>query len=242
MLKKTLTYTNFNDEKVTETFYFNFTKADLVEFAAVRGEGFETYIRKIQAAKDNAAIMKTFKEIVGMTVGERSEDGNQFVKSPEITAKFMNSAAFSEFFLDLCTNARAASEFIRAVMPKDMVDKVDTRELDSLITKEDVASVDAVMAQYAPSSETTSSGSMELAPGNFVEVMKMADGTHRAISSQDNPEIPIRQGFDPTKTAEEYTHQELVEMPKEHFEFLFGDNPQKWSKRVLAIAYQRKTS
>ena len=46
MLKKTITYTDFNGKQRTETFYFNLTKAEVAEMEATVDGGFSTMLER----------------------------------------------------------------------------------------------------------------------------------------------------------------------------------------------------
>lgn len=129
MLKKTIKYTDFNGNEVTEDFYFNLTKAEVAEMELgasrldadgnIKG-GMQDLLSEIVASGSGQRIMDTFKEILARSYGVRSEDGKRFIKSKELFEEFTQSAAYSEFFMELITDADAASSFIKAVMPADL--------------------------------------------------------------------------------------------------------------------------
>lgn len=119
MLKMPITYTDFNDEEHTEDFYFNISKAELATLHLEHGGGFEEYINRIIAAKDGAEIMATFKKILELSYGRRSDDGRLFVKTPEAWLEFYSSGAYDAFFLKLVTDATAGADFVNGIMPKD---------------------------------------------------------------------------------------------------------------------------
>ena len=134
MLKKTIKYTDFNGNEVTEDFYFNLTKAEVAEMELgasrldadgnVKG-GMQDLLAEIVASGSGQRIMDTFKEILARSYGIRSEDGKRFIKSKELFEEFTQSAAYSEFFMELITDADAASSFIKAVMPADLAVESD---------------------------------------------------------------------------------------------------------------------
>lgn len=116
MLKKTITYKDFNDQERTETFYFNLTKAEVIEMEVEEDGGYGEMLKRIAEAKDGRLIMKEFKTFILKSYGIKTPDGG-FEKSEEITKKFINSAAYSEIFTELCTDANAAAEFVKHVIP-----------------------------------------------------------------------------------------------------------------------------
>lgn len=128
MLKKTIKYTDFEGRELEEEFYFNMTTAELTELELSTPGGFRSYLQSVIDAQDTAAIMKTFRSLIRMTVGVKSEDGKRFIKSNEIADGFEQSGAYSEFYMEIVGNANAAVEFIKGVMPKDLQDKVAALE------------------------------------------------------------------------------------------------------------------
>lgn len=117
MLKKNVTYTDFNGIERTEDFYFHFYEHELAEMELSKTGGLSTAIQKAVAAKDQTAIIGIFKDIVLKAYGEKSEDGKRFVKSNEITTAFTQCPAYSIIFMELATNDEAAAEFVNNVIP-----------------------------------------------------------------------------------------------------------------------------
>ena len=117
MLKKTITYTDYNDVERTEDFYFNLTKAELMERERGAVGGLSGMIEKIVSAKDAPAIIKVFKELVLKAYGEKSADGKRFIKSKEISDAFSQTEAYSQLFMELATDADAASKFVNGIAP-----------------------------------------------------------------------------------------------------------------------------
>lgn len=121
MLKKKITYTNFvTDEQVTEEFRFNLTKAELTFMDLTTSGGLEMNLARITNTRDIPAMMKFFREIILKSYGEVSDDGKRFVKSEELSAAFEQTNAYSELFMELCTNAESAAAFIKGVVPADL--------------------------------------------------------------------------------------------------------------------------
>ena len=124
MLKKTITYTDYNDVKRTEDFYFNLSKAELMEMEMSTSGGLAEMIQKIVAAQDTPSIIKIFKELILKAYGEKSSDGKRIVKSEEISNAFAQTEAFSDLFMELATDADAASAFVNGIIPADMANRV----------------------------------------------------------------------------------------------------------------------
>lgn len=122
MLKRTITYTDYNDEERTEDFYFNISKAELTEMELSIEGGFSEMINRITKAKDIPAIIKVFKELILKAYGVKSPDGKRFIKSPQLTEEFSQTGAYSELFMTLATDAKEAAAFVNAIMPQKMVE------------------------------------------------------------------------------------------------------------------------
>ena len=117
MLKKTITYTDYNGLERTEDFYFNLTKAEIMEMELSTTGGLSDMITRIVNAKDAPAIIKVFKDLILRAYGEKSADGKRFVKSQEISDAFAQTEAYSILFMELSTDADAAAKFINAIVP-----------------------------------------------------------------------------------------------------------------------------
>lgn len=120
MLKKTITYTDYNGSERTEDFYFNLTKAEVMEMEMSTTGGLAEMIKRIVNAQDQPAIIKVFKDLVLKAYGEKSPDGKRFIKSDEIAAAFSQTEAYSILFMELATDADAAAKFVNGIVPSDV--------------------------------------------------------------------------------------------------------------------------
>lgn len=117
MLKKTFTYVDYNGVERTEDHYFNLSKAELIEMELSTTGGLAEMINKIVAAQDAPALVKIFKEVVLKAYGQKSADGRRFIKSKEIADEFVQTEAYSQLFMELTTDADAASRFVNGIVP-----------------------------------------------------------------------------------------------------------------------------
>ena len=120
MLKKTITYRDYNDNERTEDFYFNLTKAELTEMELSTTGGLAEMIQNIINTQDTPKIFKVFKDLVLAAYGEKSADGKRFVKTEELRESFAQTEAYSELFMELATDAEAAAAFVNGIVPKDL--------------------------------------------------------------------------------------------------------------------------
>lgn len=125
MLKKTVTYTDYNGVERTESFYFNLTKAEIVEMELGVDGGWTARMQKIIDSKDGPTIMREFKNLIMMSYGEKSEDGKRFIKSKELSEKFIQTEAYNTIFMEIVTDSKAAAEFANGILPEDSKSRQD---------------------------------------------------------------------------------------------------------------------
>ena len=129
MLKKTITYTDYNGMERTEDFYFNLSKAELTEMQLSVEGGMQGYIKMITAAKSQLELVKLFKEILMKAYGKKSADGRLFVKNDAIREEFEAHPAYSMIYMELVTDEAKASEFINALIPADVANQNPAMEM-----------------------------------------------------------------------------------------------------------------
>ena len=132
MLKKTITYTDYNGVEKKEDFYFNLTKAEVVEMELTTTGGLAETIQRIVQAQDAPAIIKIFKDLVLKAYGVKSPDGKRFVKSKELSEAFAQTEAYSELFMELATDADAAAKFVNGITPVEIpADQLEKARLNA---------------------------------------------------------------------------------------------------------------
>lgn len=120
MLKKTITYTDFDGESRTEDFYFNISKAELLESDLRAEGGIEETLKRIVASKDRNQITDLFKGLILKSYGVKSADGRRFDKSDILSNEFEHSAAYSELFTEFLKDTDSALSFCIGIMPKEL--------------------------------------------------------------------------------------------------------------------------
>lgn len=117
MIKKTITYTDYNDNERTEDFYFNLNQAEVMELELSTSGGLANMITNIVNAQDAPAIIKIFKELILKAYGKKSPDGRRFEKSEALSNEFSQTEAYSKLFMELATDADKAAEFVNGIVP-----------------------------------------------------------------------------------------------------------------------------
>ena len=117
MLKKTITYTDYDGTSRTEDFYFNLSKAEVVEMELGTAGGMQKMLEKIVAEQDTKKIAEIFKAIILKAYGEKSPDGRRFVKSEELSTAFSQTEAYSELFMELFQDEAKSAAFFTGILP-----------------------------------------------------------------------------------------------------------------------------
>lgn len=129
MLKKTITYTDYDGNERTEDYYFNLSKAELLEMEMSTNGGLEKFCQKIIAEKDTKRMMEMWKELILKSYGEKSLDGKRFIKSQELVDSFTQTEAYSELFMELASNADTAAAFVKGIIPKNLLAQIEKEKL-----------------------------------------------------------------------------------------------------------------
>ena len=131
LLKKTITYVDYDGNKRTEDHYFNLSKAELTEMEMSENGGFDKFIEQIVKTENNKEIYRLFKEIILMSYGEKSYDGKHFIKKKTVDGQtiylrdqFEQTEAFSELVMELFSSENAAADFINQVIPKELSEQM----------------------------------------------------------------------------------------------------------------------
>lgn len=130
MLAKKITYVDYDGNERTETFYFNLSKAELIEMQLSVDGGMEKELQRMIDAKDVTQLAASFKKVILKSYGEKSPDGKRFIKSPELSEAFTQTEAYSDLFTELMSDADKAADFINAIIPKipdGTVEKIETK-------------------------------------------------------------------------------------------------------------------
>ena len=133
MLKREISYKDYDGHDRTETLWFNMNRFELTEFAA---DIPDSTFKRLSGAKDMQSIgliandmgikssIGFVKKRVLASYGVKSEDGRRFIKSPELREEFMQTIAFDTFMSELMTDDNAAANFVNSIIPADLADKV----------------------------------------------------------------------------------------------------------------------
>lgn len=134
MFTKTIEYEDYDGNVRKEPFYFNLNKAELMEMQFTGPGGLEKKLKTIINSLDGEEMMKTFKEIILKSYGEKSLDGKRFIKkAPDghlLANDFEQTEAYSQLFMELVIDADKMAEFINGIIPASLAAEID-KEIES---------------------------------------------------------------------------------------------------------------
>lgn len=116
MLKRPVSYVDFDGTERTDILYFNLNEVEGARLEVRYPGGLENFIENLDAEKRPQDILDLFEHVLSTAYGFKSEDGRHFIKTDEETAKFKQSAAYSALFMELMRDADAAAEFFKQVV------------------------------------------------------------------------------------------------------------------------------
>lgn len=135
MIKKTITYTDFNGNERTEELYFNMTKSELAKFALQKMpsdmvEGIdknadpdsidlEAAGAKMLEKLGGAGYFEFIENLVLAAYGVKSEDGRRFIKDPKVTEEFRQTQAYDDFLIQILNDEAEQTAFINGVIPAE---------------------------------------------------------------------------------------------------------------------------
>ena len=118
MIKKTVTYTDFDGNERTEDFFFHLTQAEVADWELSVEGGLSKMLLEIIKSKDMRKIIPIYKEILIKSYGEKSPDGRRFIKNDEVRDNFTQTQAFSDLYMSLALDAEEGANFVKGIMPK----------------------------------------------------------------------------------------------------------------------------
>lgn len=137
MLKKTITYTDYNGIEKTETHYFSLSESELTKMTMSEYGALDERLEAIVNAKDTAKVMEQFHDLLRLSYGVKTPDG-RFVKKENgnmLFDTFETTGAYDKLYMELCTDPAAAAEFARGIMPAKLQKEAEKRANENNLTE-----------------------------------------------------------------------------------------------------------
>lgn len=126
MLKRSITFEDYDGNQRTEDHYFNLNKSEIIKWLTTNGDyTLDKLLGRLYTERNGKKIMDIFESLIKMSYGRKSLDGRKFEKNDEIWNDFFQTEAYSVLFTELVSDAKKAAEFVNKIIPKDLSDEVD---------------------------------------------------------------------------------------------------------------------
>lgn len=129
MIKKTLTYHDFDGEEHTKDFYFSMNQT---EFGLLNNRipgGLENYLKRIQEDKDTTKLLDLLSMFIVESYGDRSDDGALFFKKDSVGRKlgeaFLLTEACDNLMSELLEDENGIAAFLTGMLPTNIRGKVE---------------------------------------------------------------------------------------------------------------------
>ena len=141
MIKRVITYKDFDGKERIEDAYFNLTKSEMIEFALDLPENVSDTVREKPETMDvdktalklsdmlgKKGVYNFIKDLVLKSYGVRKDEGRRFAKLDDngrpLWIEFSQTMAYETIMEEFRTNDIEAAKFIQALIPGDVTDKM----------------------------------------------------------------------------------------------------------------------
>ena len=121
MLRKSISYTDFDGNKTAEEVYFNLNKAELIDLEVMAEKPMSQILEEIGKTPNARDVIGLFKLFIDRAYGIKSADGRRFIKNDDILSDFKSFEVYSELLWKIVSDANFAVEFIEGLVPADML-------------------------------------------------------------------------------------------------------------------------
>ncbi|MBO7453322.1 MAG: hypothetical protein J6U54_23565 [Clostridiales bacterium] len=127
MLKKEISYTDFNGNERIEAHYFNLTQTELNEINIETGGTLVESLQRMVENRDAIGLAKFFRNLIVYSYGKKSDDGVFFDKGEDhaVGKRFTMTAAYDKLFIELLSDPTGEKprEFLYGIVPEDVAAK-----------------------------------------------------------------------------------------------------------------------
>lgn len=212
MLKKDITFDDLEGNTKTQTHYFHMTKYELTKmYGGEEGKQFLDHLKVLIAKEDPVEMIKSMESMILAAYGKKTSD-DIFDKAKGAYAdEFRGSMAFDALMMELMTNAEASAQFIRGIMPKNMMNPEVLSKFEAI---------------------TRDMKSDEFTGENLDKIMKEL--------TEENTDGKNRQETHPVKSYSDYTRDELMNMDKAEFDKIVGTDVNKMTQEQFNLINARR--
>lgn len=120
MLKKQVTYSDYDDNVRTDTLYFHLNKFEWLELETYTKGGLIENLEHAVETKNHKKTIDLLKKIILRAYGEKNPETGVFEKDDDRAIKFSKTEAFSTLFYEIAYDEEAAKAFFLGLIPKEL--------------------------------------------------------------------------------------------------------------------------
>ena len=216
MFKKTMTFDDLEGNEVSQTFYFNYTKKEVMELLEFKQ--LEAKIAHLTTPTSESGLSEPenakmaydiFQELILDAYGEKGADNVTFVKNERTREYLKNHVAFVEIIFEFLENPELAAQFIENCLPAKIVAKAKAEM------------------------EKEEKGGKSVVSNDMVAASIPVPGTMAGMEKSDN----IANEGVKRPSIEGLTPADIIAMPKEEFDRL---DVRRLSRESMIAAFGRK--
>ena len=131
MLKKTITYEDYNGITRKEDFLFNLTKTELMKWDLKTPGGLAAKLERITQKFDIPELTSFIEALIDNSYGIKSDDGVRFIKDEKLSTMFRQTEAYDQLFVELLSDEKKTAAFINGILPKALMEEVAKQNKDA---------------------------------------------------------------------------------------------------------------
>ena len=131
MLKKTITYEDYNGNTRKEDFLFNLTKTELMKWDLKTPGGLAAKLERITQKFDVPELTSFIEALIDNSYGIKSDDGVRFIKDEKLSTMFRQTEAYDKLFVELLSDEKKTAAFINGILPKELMEEVAKQNKDA---------------------------------------------------------------------------------------------------------------
>lgn len=117
MIKRVISYTNFQDEPVEKECWFHMSRYETEKFDAKWPGGFSEYSKYVIEKRDGDALFELLEALFMSAYGIRTADG-LFLKDTASKNEFRYGGAFDQLMIEVLDKPEELTTFLAGVFPK----------------------------------------------------------------------------------------------------------------------------
>lgn len=127
MLKKLITYKDYNGTERTDTLYFHLNKFEWLELEAYTKGGLINNLEIALEKNETKKIIDILKKLILRAYGEKNPETGEFEKDDDRAIRFSKTDAFSELFYTLMYSEEESKAFFMGLIPPEAKEEAEKR-------------------------------------------------------------------------------------------------------------------